>query len=58
MPTASERIRDPVCGMRALIKKWGVDSQNPVFQPLSQLKKERVRGRILRGQDANPRRTG
>ncbi|MEQ1575729.1 MAG: hypothetical protein ABL993_15930, partial [Vicinamibacterales bacterium] len=49
-------IRDPVLGVLALIEKWGVDAQGSP-DPVTQSKRERVRGRTLRGQDANPRRT-
>jgi hypothetical protein len=51
-------IRDPVLGVLALIENWGVDAQDQgSAEPVPQLKRERVRGRILRGQDANRRRT-
>jgi hypothetical protein len=50
-------IRDPVLGVLALIEKWGVDAQVSPEPVTQQVKRERIRGRTLRGQDANPRRT-
>ena len=50
-------IRDPVLGVLALIEKWGVDAQVSPERVTQQIKRERIRDRTLRGQDANPRRT-
>ena len=51
------QIRDPVLGVLALIEKWGVDAQGSPEPVTQHVKRERIRGRNLRGEDANPRRT-
>ena len=50
-------IGDSVLGVLALIEKWGVDARTSPEPVTQQVKRERISGRTLRGQDANPRRT-
>ena len=53
------QIRDPVLGVLALIEKWGVDvNAQAAPEPVPRLlKRERVRGRASRDEDADLRRS-